>query len=383
MPVDKFICLQSGWSTPDGGHAITVNFHKTSADKISIIVVNSGQGVGCHPSRSCSWPLSTGGMKLAMRFDDIPLSRASDEVGLWMLLKQNASADADHKPFAFYQIYLPYVLNRSLADGTAPTFKHGHDARAGDWMKPQKAGTCYFRGNYATLRYYARMRGMSRDEVKRFVLLLRVQFMLCLQQDMRESLRGAKGLSVWPSDRAIIRMGIHQTAYHTLKHQKSGLVTDKEARDVDEVLRPFEEELLPACKPGEWVDRGHVPPRLVKDVTWRPMTGRIDTIFMKDERAKLEGGAVSLAADDGTDLLSGEALPCSTFDEVMTAIEQCNQRMDKCWEHSEDSYGAAMASRIGKQFILERLPFDSIGWMGATSDPDPSIGHPCGSLSKA
>ena len=209
MPVDKYICLQSGWTTPDGGHAITVNFHKTSSTEVSLIVINSGQGVGAHPSRECSWALGTGGLRLAMRFDGIPLARATDEVGLWMLLKQQASASTDHKPFAFYQIYLPYVLNKSIPDALAPTFKHGHDAKAGDWMKAQRAGTCYFRGNLATLKYYARMRGMERGECKRFVLMLRLQYMLSLQEEMRLMVRQPAGLFMWPSDRDLVQMGIH------------------------------------------------------------------------------------------------------------------------------------------------------------------------------
>jgi len=104
MKDDEFICMQSGWTTPDGGHAITVNFHRTSAAEFALIVINSGQGVGAHPSRSSTWPTVTGGSKLAMRFEGIPEKRITDEVGLWMLLKQTSSASSDHKPFAFYNV---------------------------------------------------------------------------------------------------------------------------------------------------------------------------------------------------------------------------------------------------------------------------------------
>jgi len=37
---------------------------------------------------------------------------------------------------------------------------------------------------------------------------------------------------------------------------------------------------------------------------------------------------------------------------------------------------------MAKHLILERMPFDSIGWMGATGQADLSIGHPCGTMSQ-
>ena len=103
---------------------------------------------------------------------------------------------------------------------------------------------------------------------------------------------------------------------------------------------------------------------------------------MKDDRGAFEGAESMVGEVTALDLLSIEAVKAESAADVKNLLHLGAKNCRAIWEDSQDYYGAAIASRMAKHFILERMPFDSIGWMGAMGEADLSVGHPCGTMSQ-
>jgi len=137
-----------------------------------------------------------------------------DPAALWVLMRNGGEAHERNGPHIYYQLYLPYVCDGDPAAFAARSHDTADSSTAGDWITPQRAGTCYYRCALAAMRFYVRLRGMDKEECKRLTLYIRVCYMLMVKDDLRCRLEGSgahvtkgAGLGLHASDYDLIRMG--------------------------------------------------------------------------------------------------------------------------------------------------------------------------------
>lgn len=175
------------WMGASGGHAIMTVFLRESEEHFAVVVVNTGQGLGHHASAEIEWPkvgLAGNKAKCAMRLDGIPRDRVIDPAAIWCLMRNGSKAHDRNGPHLYYQLYLPYICDGDPSRFAARSHETNDSAKSGDWITPQRAGTCYYRSSLAALRFYARLRGMSKEECKRFTLYIRACYMLMVKEDL-------------------------------------------------------------------------------------------------------------------------------------------------------------------------------------------------------
>ncbi|KAA0175363.1 hypothetical protein FNF27_03064 [Cafeteria roenbergensis] len=259
------LMLPSGWLGTGGGHAIMSQWHRREDGDFDFVVINSGEGLEHHPQRKDARGEV---FKSVMRFSKIPAERATDTAILWVNRQLYHHPSKGHTPQVWYAAFLGSLLQTDQVTALAPTFCVDDDALDGDWMTPQRAGVCYFRCVLISFKYFLRSRGASYEEVKRTTVYLRLMFVLAAKHSV-ETLGncpvhlGPAALS--QSDLMLLRVGLHQTAHHTLKAVRRGHLTSSEAGWIEHTLSEFEEKLLPSCVIAGWADTGPPPVRFISD----------------------------------------------------------------------------------------------------------------------
>jgi hypothetical protein len=262
MAPDDYVMIPTGWTAfGDDSHAIMVHFHRR-ATAFDIAVVNTGAGIQFHPNMGFA---DGGKCKCAMRFHDVPIESVTSPAGLWMLCEITASSSTLHCDTIWYRVYLEHTLGKPLNVALSERLTLEDSPEDGDWVTPQRAGTCYYRCVLASLRYFLRMRGYSKEQRKRATVYLRLIYM----QHARSAML-SPGVALSASDVRLLRIGIKQTAYHTLKAVKKEHLTFPEAASIERELRAIDHEVIPSCLFKSWVDRGPAPVSLAGGVLLLP-----------------------------------------------------------------------------------------------------------------
>ena len=124
-----------------------------------------------------------------------------------------------------------------------------------DYVSPQRAGTCFYRSVLMGARYLLRLRGRSRDCVKRVTLAIRREYM----DRVAAALRRDTLAPLDTSDVLLIELGCKQTAHAALKARTAKRLTDEEVAELLAQLQSVRELVkFRVCWPHSGVRRSYL-----------------------------------------------------------------------------------------------------------------------------
>lgn len=200
-PGDRQVLL-GGWaSKTKSAHAIVNMVECTGPDTFAWVCCNTGQGIEYHPITYTDYPERKA--ITALRMDGIDRSRIANPDLWYMILKQTTQASDTHTPETLYEIILPHLLGKDKFELTESDL-----VESGNWERPQKAGTCYYRCLLSALRYLMKQYDFSPDQQRQLFVYIRVNFLKVVQEhlnrpDFRRTLN--------ESDIYLINLACHET----------------------------------------------------------------------------------------------------------------------------------------------------------------------------
>jgi len=152
---------------------------RTAADQFELVICNPGDvllrpdtgrrenpGLEYHPTNVEQSPKIK--YKTCMRLTEVRQDKLTDPVFLSMLFNQRTTQDEAHRAVVFYDVLLPWVLNKPVMqafDNADP---------AADWSTPQRSRMSAYRSAVEGLRYWFRRKGLDKPRVKQFTFGIRL-----------------------------------------------------------------------------------------------------------------------------------------------------------------------------------------------------------------
>ena len=104
--------------------------------------------------------------------DGITKSRLANPDVWYMILKQTVQASDTHTPETLYEVIIPHLLGKDMYE-----FVEDDLMFSGNWERPQKAGTCYYRCLLCALRYLMKQYDFTIDQQRQLFMFIRVNYL--------------------------------------------------------------------------------------------------------------------------------------------------------------------------------------------------------------
>jgi hypothetical protein len=209
LEVGSEFCVLGGWVTKtQSAHAIVFIVERVSQDEFAWVVCNTGRGVeDYHPKSDHCYPETK--FKTALRYQGISRERITSPHFWYMTLRLTMQPSDCNTPVALYESILPH-LRRS--DNHFVT--NAEVSTSGDWERPQKSGTCFYRCLLSALAYLLKTRGFSTFQKKQLFVLIRIGYLKHVKRDL--------GNHIWKSglndsDAYLIKLACNQTCLATAR----------------------------------------------------------------------------------------------------------------------------------------------------------------------
>lgn len=150
---------------------------------------------------------------------DVPLERLTDEAFAMMLLRLQAFLSKDNRMEVVYEVLLPFLLDKENGMWTPSLRTTIESVEQPPWCSAQRSGTCFYRSALLALKFVLWRRGVSDAHAKLFTLVLRLQYFLRVEGDLRHLVASQHRLLRW--EEVVLSTACKQLARAALKSSHS------------------------------------------------------------------------------------------------------------------------------------------------------------------
>ncbi|CAE7654028.1 unnamed protein product, partial [Symbiodinium necroappetens] len=193
LRVDETWLVEGGWRGEHGSHAIMYMIQRMSDSEFAFSVLNTGAGIHqfqvCDPSM-----MGIGKARYRTRLCLAPIKKERlDLPFLYALFRTYFVRHRCHSCAQLYEVLLPLLEADESVDAWPST--------------PQRAGTCYAKCIFLTLRVLLGHFGLGKDALKKWMLNFRIGYLEKMVSDLQQS---CHKLTI--SDRIILTVALKQVA---------------------------------------------------------------------------------------------------------------------------------------------------------------------------
>jgi hypothetical protein len=153
--------------------------------------------------------------RTCFQLPNIPVERFASDAFVVMLLRMQGFLSDDNRMEVLYEVLLPHLVTAENSFGVESVLDTVNGCDQPDWTSAQRSGTCYYRAVLLAIKYFLWRRGVPVEDAKLFFLLIRLQFMVLVEADLRRHKENGQALEGW--ELSVIRTACAQLARATLK----------------------------------------------------------------------------------------------------------------------------------------------------------------------
>jgi hypothetical protein len=362
LGVGQRLAFGGGWMKKSGGHAL-MHVAERTAKGFTLIVCNTGQGVGYHPSIGRDYPKTK--HKTAIALADIPSDRFLDPALWYVFWSLRTTARNSNDAEVLYEVLLPH-----LVDGVLPPAIHKAGDKSGHYESIQRSGvrtphtwtpvhtngcvalplskplfavlmlccallccavlllccvqTCYFRCILTCFRYLLKADGFSQFQQKQLFYANRLGFLDRIERGLNTELK-----EFTDSDRRMVAMAASQTALAAVKEHKRGSLSEAGLTAV----HAFTQRLVKAAADAvtdassEAITTASAAFRMAPSAPLVPYAG-FGLLAEDGDTDRFAGGPTEASPELFVDLMPPAARP-TTIEAVADEIAECLGRCNK------------------------------------------------------
>eukprot|EP00397_Hematodinium_sp_SG-2012_P000007 GEMP01000007.1.p1 GENE.GEMP01000007.1~~GEMP01000007.1.p1 ORF type:complete len:5820 (+),score=1409.10 GEMP01000007.1:169-17628(+) len=289
LAVGEYLVLPGGYTHPEHTSNMVMILERPTEKQYRLVLNNTGKGSEYHPvNAAIGYPKIKYKTSVSI---DVPPEKIHDDS--WWLFFITLTKSGNHKNDAsmIYELLLPHVAGEPFESAIC---RNVDDL---DWRTPQYTdGSDFFKSILASWHYLLRRQGLSTYETKNVHFLTRVAWTEMMQNDMQQV------LSLRDSDCRLIRLGVKQLAFSSVKLSQKGTVdlgeVQKTCDNIEKRIQALPCEDENSIKPPPLLDLVSAPVECDWDIF--PFFDR----FRRDDIGGLEGSVKTAPMQLPIDLTS-------------------------------------------------------------------------------
>lgn len=201
--------IPGGWDGLTTRGTVIYLVQRNDQQNYSLVLCNTGLGLEYHPSNACESDQTPPKIKYrtSVKFDQIPKERICS-VALWSIaftLWTKGQASEYSRVEVIYDVLLPWLVGSSQTPLALPTPTNNNNNTnpvdsvpltvtavmlrtandpAAEWKTPQRGFTSNTRTVLEAVRYMLKAQGMTKEQLKQLMFVLRFHFMQWATEDL-------------------------------------------------------------------------------------------------------------------------------------------------------------------------------------------------------